>query len=150
MPFGEQFAPFYPGLIPKEAELWRLWLRDHEGEWDRFEYNVGVGQGINVSSRILAADPALDARMKETFRQLTQKRIDVLGWKGPEAWIFEVEERPGMRALGQLTAYQTLLPKTRPDVGSLELALVCERIGSDMLEAFEAAHVLVWQRRQTG
>lgn len=133
---GEQFRRFYPGLIPIEADLWRAWLRDHEGEWDRFEYNVHVGEGVNVPARPLTEDPELDARLREAYRQWTQKKIDVVGFRGPSYTIFEVEERPGTRALGQLLTYRRLLNTARPPTAPTFLALVCRRCGHDMRETF--------------
>lgn len=142
---GEQFRRFFPGLIPIEADLWRAWLRDHEGDYDRFEYNVHVGQGVNVPARPLTDDPELDARLREAYRQWTQKKIDVVGFRGPSYTIFEVEERPGTRALGQLLTYRRLLNAQRPPTAPTFLALVCHRCGHDMRETFAEQGVTIFE-----
>lgn len=142
--FGEQFRPFYPGLIPVEAELWRAWCKDHESEFDAFEYNVHVGEGVNIAPRTLDGDPELQRRIQEQFRQATQKKIDAVGYQRGETWIFEVEERPGTRALGQLLTYETLLPRTKPDTGPITLAIVARRLGTDMLGVFESHGIVVY------
>ena len=142
---GEQFRRHYPGLIPVEADLWRAWLRDHEGEYDSFEYNVHVGEGVNVPARPLSEDPELDRRLRDGYRQWTQKKIDVVGHRGPSMTIFEVEERPGTRALGQLLTYRRLLHAQRPPTAPTFLALVCRRCGHDMRETFVEQGVEIFQ-----
>lgn len=145
MPRGEQFLRFYPGLIAVEERLWRRWLRDHESEWDRFEYNVRVGEGVTARITTQTGDPGLDARLEEQYRNATKKRIDVVGSRLGETWIFEIEERPSTRALGQLYTYRQLLAKERGIVGEILLGLVCVRLGPDMAEAFTDAGAFIWQ-----
>jgi len=142
---GEQFLRFYPGLIPIEASLWRTWLREHEGEYDRFEYNVRVGEGVNVPERPLTEDPELDRRLREAYRLWTQKKIDVVGFRGPSYTIFEIEERPGTRALGQLLTYRRLLNAQRPPTAETSLALVARRLGHDMRETFLEHGVAIFE-----
>lgn len=142
---GEQFRRWFPGLISIEQDLWRSWLRDHEGDWDRFEYNVHVGAGVNVPERPLTEDPELDRTLREAYRKWTQKKIDVVGFRGPSYTIFEVEERPGTRALGQILTYRRLLHAQLPPSGPTFLALVCRRLGHDMRETFEEQQVEIFQ-----
>jgi len=151
VPRGEQFRNYYPGLIPIETELWRAWLREHEGEFQAFEYNVHVGQGVTVPARLeVGDDPVVAANVARAFQQATQKKIDVVGHHGDATWIIEVEDRPGTRALGQLLTYRTLLTKQRELLGPVELVLICRRLGADMLEAFDEAGVVVWKQEQPG
>lgn len=151
MPRGEQFARYYPGLIPIETELWRLWLRDHEAEYQAFEYDVHVGEGLTMRSNpALGLDPELEERQRIAWQRATQKKIDVVGYRSDSVWIFEVEDRPGTRALGQILTYRTLLTKQRDIAGPIELALICRRLGTDMLEVFDEAGVIVWQQIKPG
>jgi hypothetical protein len=145
VPLGEQFLRNYPGLIPVAADLWRRWLREHEGEFLKFDYNLHVGEGVNVGNRAPTGDPAIDQKFADLHRLWTQKRIDVVGYKPGETWIIEIDERPGPRTLGQVLLYRNLLPRYVPVDGKLELALICKRMGPDMLEAFDEAGVLIWQ-----
>lgn len=151
MPLGEQFLRYYPGLIPVETDLWRRWLKEHEGEFEAFEYNVHVGEGINIApNRNLGLSPELSEKMRLMFQQATQKKIDVVGHRRDAVWIIEVEERPGTRALGQILTYRTLLTKQRDIRGALELALICRRLGADMLDVYIEAGVIVWQEETPG
>lgn len=142
--FGESRRPYYPGLIPREAELWRQWLREHESDWDAFEYDVHVGKGTHVPPRPGEPDDELARVLREQFRIATQLKIDAVGTRKGETWIFEVEERPGRRALGQLLSYDVLLPQSRPGIGPVSLALVAVKVGPDMLTVFEEHGVVVW------
>ena len=145
MPQGEQFLPYFPGLIPVEADLWRIWLKYHESEFDAFEYNVRVGQGLNVTPVTKGLTPELSAALTTMWQQLTQKKIDVVGQTGVQTWIFEVEERPGTRALGQLLTYATWLTKQRELTLSPTLAIVCRALGPDMLEVFQENGIVIYQ-----
>jgi hypothetical protein len=142
--FGEQFSRYYPGLIQVETDLWRAFLREHETEYDRFEYNVHVGQGVNVPERPMTDDPELDRKLREAYRLWTQKKIDVVGFQGPAYTIFEVEERPGTRALGQLLTYRRLLNEQRPPIAPTILALVARRLGHDMEATFREQGVAIY------
>ena len=141
---GEQFRRHFPGLIPGESALWRVWLVEHEQDYDRFEYNVHVGEGINIAPRSLEADPALQDKIRKQFQQATQKKIDVVGFQAAAMTIFEVEERPGTRALGQLLTYRELLHTQRPPTAPTTLALVARRLGTDMRTVFERSGVKIW------
>lgn len=142
--FGEHRKPFYPGLTPKEALVWRAWLREREGSFDRFDYDVHVGDGVRVPEKPITGDPAFDAKMREAFRQATQRRIDCIGFQGNEAWLIEVEDRADARALGQLILYDELAPRSIPNLGPVQLSVVCRYIGPDMLALFEKQGVVVF------
>lgn len=141
---GEQFRRFFPGLVPIESALWRSWLQDHEQDYDRFEYNVHVGEGINIAPRVLEGDPELQDKIRRQFQQATQKKIDAVGHQGPSMTIFEVEERPGPRALGQLLTYRELLHAQRPPVAPTNLGLIARRLGPDMRAVFERSAIKIW------
>jgi hypothetical protein len=143
--FGEHLKRYYPGLNPTETALWRAWLKENESLFSRFEYDVHVGEGAATPPGPLTGDEAFDRKMREAWRSVTQKRIDCVGWREDETWVFEVEDRAGTKALGQLLTYGVLFPKSNPDTGYLELAIVCRYVGADMLEALDQSNVLLYQ-----
>ncbi len=144
MPAGEQFLRFFGGFLPDEERIWRKFLREHELEFSEFVYNLHVGEGVNVSPRPLSPDPELDKKLREQFRKATQKRIDAVGTRGSERWIFEVEERPGSTALGQLLFYRDLLPTVLAVPDGVVLAVVAERMGFDNRKVFVSNGVRVF------
>ena len=145
MPAGEQFRKWYPGLIPIEEQLWRAWLHEHELEFDGFDYNVHVGEGVRVRAAALEGMPELQESNARQFLDATRKKVDCVGYRPGETWVFEVEERPGHRALGQLLFYEHALPKAIAVDKQIQLCLICARIGPDQLAVFESQGVLVFQ-----
>ncbi len=144
--FGEHLKRYYPGITPKEERVWRHWLKEHEDEFDAFEYNVHVGEGVRVTpAEMLQPDPVAMA-IAESYRKATQLKIDALGFRSGEVWIFEVEDRATSATLGQLQTYGTLLPRARSVLGPVELAVVCRFVGADMLDVFDEAGIIVFQQ----
>jgi hypothetical protein len=151
VPPGEQWRTYYPGLIPIEAELWRRWLPEHETEFQAFEYDAHIGEGVRIPSNpALGLSPELERRQTEAFVRATQKKVDVIGYRADATWLFEVEERPGTRALGQLLTYRALVPRYREIRGPVELVLICRWLGPDLFQAFDDAGVLIWQQVAPG
>lgn len=144
--FGEHLKRYYPGLTPKEERVWRHWLKEHESEFDAFEYNVHVGEGVKVPPSSFIEQDTVALAMAEAYRKATQLKIDAVGFRNTEVWILEVEDRATSATLGQLQTYGLLLPKARSVLGPIELACVCRFVGNDMLEVFEEAGVLVFQQ----
>jgi len=142
--FGESLKPYYPGLLPAEANVWRAWLRSHEGEFDAFRYNVHVGPGVTIPREILTRGDALEAAYAEQYRKATQFKIDVIGLRGNDWWIIEVEDRVNPTAIGQLQTYQVLLPQTVQGVGPTELAVVARTAQPGMLDVADEAGVIVF------
>lgn len=143
--FGEHLRAFYPGLIPIEATLWRVWLRENEQDFDGFVYNVHVGAGVAAEASALDQLPDVRANVERAWRLGTQRKIDAVGRRGAETWVFEIEERPGARALGQLMLYETLLPESFTVAGPIVLAVIARRVSPDVLRALASAGARVWE-----
>jgi hypothetical protein len=88
----------FPALLPAEINVLRAWLRLHEGEYDRFDYNVRVGPGFDPG-------PALHPNDRQMAIDNTRKRIDALAWRGGQPTIIEVKDRAGLSCIGQLMGY---------------------------------------------
>ena len=137
MPLREVDYPNYPGLNPQAADLWRTWLRLYEPAFENFQYNVRVGQGLDPG-------PGATDALREMWRQVTTKRVDVVAHRLNESWIIEIEPRPGLRTLGQLTGYAHLGPKYISLRPVLVLAVISTYIGFDMFGAFRSIGALVF------
>jgi len=73
-------------LLPAEAIIWARWIRLYGAGWERFDYDVRVGEGRPV-------DPAWPPEIQRMARTLSQKRIDAVGYIGTVPTIFEVTPR---------------------------------------------------------
>jgi len=129
--------PKYPHMLPIEVEIWDRFAREHAEEWDRFDYDVHVG-----SIPELPADtPEHTLRLAEA---VMRKRIDAVGWRGNQPYLFEVKPRAGMSALGQLLTYRTLFRRDVQRDPEPFLRVVTDSLAPDMKEIFNENDVAVY------
>ena len=70
--------------------------------------------------------------IKKSWRYVTAKRPDALAETEREVWIIEVSANPGLRAIGQLIAYQALWLED-PKIMKIERpVLVVETLDTDL------------------
>lgn len=127
----------YPGLITSSVDLWRKWLKYYGDMFTNYQYNVRVGQGIQAPAYLTPEEAA-------QWKMLTQKRIDVVAERFDETWIFEVAERPGLAAVGQLIGYEHLGRQYLDVKTTVRTALICARLGHDMAAIFKSQLVFVF------
>lgn len=132
---GEDKKRSYPGLNDLSADLWRKFLELYQDRFESFEYNVRVGRGIDPG-------PSVTPEMREMWRAVTTKRIDVVAVRENQTWVIEVEDRPGARTFGQVALYLYLLPQYHPVREILIGAVISQRMGFDMSRAFRSQQVL--------
>ena len=117
-------APKYKHMSPYECLLWDEYLYRFQDFYDRFEYDVHVGEGSTLPG---VTTPEFLAAGK----LLTQKRIDAVGYRPGEIWIYEVKPDAGLSALGQLLAYRDLYTRQFLPGESIHLALVTDHLSPD-------------------
>jgi len=108
----------YPGLLPEEVLVLRAWLALHEHEYDRFDYNMRIGQGIDPGSNY-------SAEVRKQAVMNTQLRIDAVAWKGAQPSIVEVKRRTTPSNVGQILTYDSVWRKEFPGTPAPILRLVC-------------------------
>jgi len=108
-----------------EILVWREFLRDHQQEYDRFDYNTRIGQGLDPG-------PNESQNMRRMWVQLNQLRIDAVGWQGPQPTIFEVKRNAPSSAPGQLGAYALVWSTESRSSVLPKLALVCASINPNV------------------
>ena len=148
----------YPGMQLREILIWKNWLYQNSTRFDRYEYNVRLGDGVDPG-------PSYPDSSRRMWIANSMKRVDVVAVRGERVTIIEVEENPGLTAFGQLSGYLTLWRKRiadggppavhlqvgverffpadlplDPNPGSL---LVCARIGNDALAVANSSNVSV-------
>jgi len=111
-------------MSPYESVLWDQYLFKFRDYFEGFEYDVRVGEG-QISPGV--TNPVyVEAGMK-----LTQKRIDAVGKRTGEVWIYEVKANAGLSALGQLIAYRDLYVRQFVPQATMTLAIVTDFMNRD-------------------
>jgi hypothetical protein len=122
--------PSYGSLFAPEQDVLRRWLKAHESEYERFEFNVRIGPGYDPG-------PGYDDAIRRMAQMNSQRRIDAIAYKGTEVTIIEVKRRGSFAAIGQLIGYETHWSKDHPGESSPKLLLICGSLaeGTDLVAA---------------
>lgn len=91
----------YPHMIGEDTIVWERFIRKNPGYFDEVEYDVRVGAGMTMPDNWKESD-------KVWAQQLTQKRIDVVGFVGDSIILVEVKRRVDLATLGQVLGYKFL------------------------------------------
>lgn len=91
----------YPHMRAYESQIWTAFLGQTELEFTDVTYDLHLGVGVPT----LPHDPPW---MERLTRAITRKRVDVVASTATDRWIFELKERIGLSALGQLLTYAEL------------------------------------------
>jgi len=121
----ESERALYPAMNVDEILVWREFLRDHQQEYDRFDYNTHIGQGLDPG-------PDQPPAMRKMWIQLNQLRIDAVGWQGQQPTIFEVHRNGAANAIGQLVTYERVWRNDNPSGIPPKAALVCATINQNV------------------
>jgi hypothetical protein len=148
----------YPGMLVDETVVWRAWALLHQGEYDRFDHNIRIGPGKEISTAFLPS-----VRKAEFLN--SQMRIDSVGWQGidpalippgvtdpqaiynlfpsAEATIFEVKRRATLQAYGEIMGYAHAWAEDFPGVVLPRLMIVCAEYANTILPATRASNVMI-------
>jgi hypothetical protein len=155
----------FPGMLLREILIWKNWLYQNSTRFDRYEYNVRLGEGVDPGPSYNAAELSDVYAIRRQWVLNSMKRADVVAVRGGHVTIIEVEDNPGLSAFGQLTGYLALWRSrvTRggsPDVHKTlgvedffpadlpldrdpKALLVCARCGNDALAVAASSGVQV-------
>jgi len=126
----------YPHMIGENAEIWSRFIDENPGRFESADYDFRVGEGMELKQE-------WPENVKRDATALTQKRIDVLAWKGDQPTIVEVKRRVGLSALGQVLGYKILFMRDLPHIKEPELLVVTGKIGEDDRRVLEGHNVPV-------
>lgn len=124
----------FPGLLPDEVLVIRAWLALHEQEYDRFDYNVRIGQGIDPGA-------GFSAEMRRQNILNTQLRIDAVGYKAGVPTIIEVKRRCTPSNVGQILTYDSVWRKENPSGPAPKMLLVCANYSPHILPRLQEAGI---------
>jgi hypothetical protein len=115
----------FPEFAPRESALIGDFLTVHVSEYDRWSMSVRVGEGTPPNPDHLEG-------IQRAAAFSSRKRIDLIGWQGDQATLFEVKGRIVHHVLGQLITYRTLWLKENPDAREPRLAAIGRVIDPDV------------------
>lgn len=119
----------FPHLLPHEIRLWEEFLSRHELLYQRFEYDVHVGELDERQKR-------LTGEWKKGAEAVYLKRIDVVGFQPDRITIFEVKPHAGLGALGQILGYLDLYQDKFDPNSELVGAIVTQFLDVNMRSLF--------------
>lgn len=124
-------------ILPLEKTVGRKWLLVHQAEYDRADFNVRVGKGVDIG-------PGYSAQFRKQAQDVSQRRIDIVLWKGNQPTIVELKDNIGISAAGQLELYQSLLPALYPGTPAALLIVVGNSIGPDLQAYYDSRSIKVF------
>lgn len=128
---------WFPERTDRESAVIKDFLLERGREFDRYEFSVHVGNGTRP-------DPEHLPGIQKTTVFSSQKRIDMLAWKGAGVTLFEVKARIGIAVLGQLQAYAQLLLEARPGILIERLAAIGRSSDDDTLRVLASNGIDVY------
>jgi hypothetical protein len=124
--FGIGKYSVYPHLLYRDVAIWERFLEVLDHGFDSFDYDVHVGSGVEVK------DDWPD-EIKTMALALSEKRIDVVGWKGESGTIIEVKAGASLSAVGQVLCYRVLYKQRFALSEVSSLLIVTDYLTPDMV-----------------
>lgn len=128
--FNYEYRLKYPHLIGEDSAVWSRFILKFPDRFDTVDYDIHVGSGIATTN-----EP--NDKPAEQWKDLTRKRIDVIGWKNDLITIIEVKNRVGLPTLGQILGYKFLFLRENPDILSCSTLIICSSIGRDDISVLQ-------------
>ncbi len=94
----------YPHMYPLDVEVWERFLDKYRKLYDSFVYDCKVGKKTKIF-------PHWEPNYKRNAEELSQLRIDVLGFRDNTVDVIEVKPRFTSSAIGQVLTYCHCLKK---------------------------------------
>lgn len=127
----------FPHLLKEESEIWQRFINILGGAYDYFSYDVRVGKGAPFGKE-------KDEKYKKMWSDLTQKRIDAIGFSVAGITIFEIRPRADLPILGKLLGYKELLIKSFHPTEQIFLAVVSDRVDDDDAAVFSTHGIQIF------
>ncbi len=125
--FPTSFAGIPPHVSQNDLVLWEQFREIFSDQFDRFYFDVGLGEGV-------ASAPGVPANIAAAFSRLSRFRADVVG-ENSQGWtIVELRPNAGPGALGAIQVYATLWRQDPPDPRPMS-AMIFTDICKDEIKA---------------
>lgn len=116
--------PWYPNMREQETLIWERFLAQYPDAYDEVIYNLKLGDGADIPEGT-AENIARD------FKQLTQHKIDVVGFKGSQVDIIELKPYAGVSAIGQVIGYRDLYTAHIDPTANPNLVVITDVLRAD-------------------
>lgn len=126
----------YPHMVQLEIDIWKGFLRKYGERFDRYEYDVHVGEGVGWV-------PGLSEPYQTMAITISKKRIDVMAYKRNMAYIIELKCFANFQGIGQLESYKTLY-QDKHGKGTVEgLIMVAYRADQDITKVARERNIRI-------
>lgn len=124
----------YPHMKPEDVAIWERFLLDYPEYFDTVDYDVSVGVGRMPNE--LTGD-----NVEKGWKDLTSKKIDVVGYKNNTITLIEVKPNARANALGQIWMYDELFKDQFENVGEIKNLIITDDIDPDTLRVANSGNV---------
>ena len=124
----------FPHILPQDAKVWTKFLHGNPDFCDYYDYDIRVGKGIDPGNIV-------EEKFRRMSIHLSQRRIDIVGYRNDCIFIIELTQKAGIKALGQLSAYPNLYKDTFKPTLKLKPLLICSGFKADAERAFQMAKI---------
>ncbi|TAK79727.1 MAG: hypothetical protein EPO20_30845 [Betaproteobacteria bacterium] len=125
-------------MKPEDVAVWDRFIDTNPAFFDSVDYNYPLGEGVDVGED----EPETQRR---GFQILTQKKVDVVGYRADGVTIVEVKPIADMRGLGQALSYSHLFALAHPEAVPLSRMVVAGEMERDLEAVYAAQGVLFEQ-----
>lgn len=125
---------WYPNMREAETLIWERFLLKFPEAYDEVAYNVKVGDGADIPQDT-------PENIASSFKQLTQHKIDVIGFKGSQIDIIEIKAGENTGAVGQVKKYAKLYKKSINAADNPNLVIITDHTSADLETTLEGENV---------
>lgn len=121
----------YTHLLPASSELIASFLQANPTKYTQVDFDIKVGQGSDPGDQFEDA-------IRIMAVQLSQRRIDCIGFTADRIDIIEVTPQAGLTCLGQMIAYPMLYAQTFQPTLPVNAVLIAHEFAPDIQVIFDA------------
>lgn len=115
---------WYPNMREKETLIWERFLAAYPDAYDEVIYNLKLGEGAEIPE-------GTQENIARDFKELTQHKIDVVGFKGNNVDIIELKPYAGVGAIGQVIGYRDLYTAYIDRSANPNLVIITDQLRPD-------------------
>lgn len=123
-------------MKPEDVMVWERFIQARPDFFSTVDYDFRVGEGAPQA-------PTLPENIARDGKILTQKKVDVIGYKDNDIYIIELKPTADTRALGQILAYYNLYIKDNPNARNVHKMVIAGEIERELEDVYFENDVIV-------